>query len=149
MFLRGETLPWTEIDGPEWRFDPPRQRSLEHEMLQVLTGEGFDAAATRYREIREKFDGQLVYDFREAVLNKLGYGVLRGGVVDVDLAINIFRLNTVGYPESFNTWDSLAEGYMENGDFTNAVKFYEKSLELNPDNRNALEMLERIGDPDD
>jgi len=149
MFLRGETLPWTEIDGPEWRFDPPRQRSLEHEMLQVLTGEGFDAAATRYREIREKFDGQPVYDFREAVLNKLGYRVLRGGVVDVELAINIFRLNTVGYPESFNTWDSLAEGYMENGDFMNAVRFYEKSLELNPDNRNAVEMLERIGDPHD
>ena len=96
-----------------------------------------------------KFDGQPVYDFREAVLNKLGYRVLRGGVVDVELAINIFRLNTVGYPESFNTWDSLAEGYMENGDFMNAVKFYEKSLELNPNNRNAVEMLERISEPDD
>ncbi len=149
MFLRGETLPWTEIDGPEWRFDPPRKRSLEHEMLQVLTSEGFDAAVTRYREIREKFDGQLVYDFREAVLNDLGYKVLRGGVVDVELAINIFRLNTVGYPESFNTWDSLAEGYMENGDFMNAVKYYEKSLEINPNNGNAVEVLERIREQSD
>jgi len=31
----------------------------------------------------------------------------------------------------------------------NAVKFYEKSLELNPNNRNAVEMLERISEPDD
>ncbi len=146
MFLRGETLPWTEIDGPEWRFDPPRQRSLEHEMLGVLTGEGFDAAVARYREIRGKFDGQTVYDFREEVLNELGYRVLRGGVVDAELAINIFRLNTVAYPESFNAWDSLAEGYMENDDFMNAVKFYEKSLELNPNNRNAVQMLDRIRD---
>ena len=144
MFLRGETLPWTEIDGPEWQFDPPRQRSLEHEMLQVLTSEGFDAAVARYMEIRKKFAGQPVYDFRESVLNELGYRVLRGGRSDVGLAINVFRLNTVGYPESFNTWDSLAEGYMEKGDTLNATKFYEKSLELNPDNSNALQMLGRV-----
>lgn len=144
MFLRGETLPWSEIDGPEWRLEPPRQRSLEHEMLQVLTSEGFDAAAARYREIRAKFDGQYVYDFREQVLNELGYKVLRGSVTDVDLAINIFRLNTVAYPEASNTWDSLAEGYMEKADFENAVKYYEKSLEVDPNNGNAAGMLERI-----
>jgi tetratricopeptide (TPR) repeat protein len=149
MFLRGETLPWTEIDGPEWQFDPPRQRSLEHEMLQVLTSEGFDAAVARYMEIREKFAGQPVYDFRESVLNELGYRVLRGGRSDVELAINVFRLNTVGYPESFNTWDSLAEGYMEKGDSENATRFYEKSLELNPDNSNAMQMLGRVRETSD
>ncbi len=144
MFLRGESVPWTEIDGPEWKFEPPHQRSLEHEMLQVLTQEGFDAAAARYRELRAKFDGQYVYDFREQVLNELGYKVLRGGVTDVDLAINIFRLNTVAYPEASNTWDSLAEGYLEKADFENAVKYYEKSLEIDPNNGNAAGMLERI-----
>jgi len=149
MFLRGETLPWTQIDGPVWQFDPPRERSLEHEMLQVLTGEGFDAAVAQYHEIRKKFEGRPVYDFREVVLNELGYRVLSGGHKDVDLAINIFRLNTVAYPDAFNTWDSLAEACLENGDTPNAVKFYKKSLELNPENRGAIQMLERIGATDD
>ena len=83
------------------------------------------------------------------MLNELGYKVLRGGVTDVDLAINIFRLNTVAYPEAFNTWDSLAEGYMEKGALENAVKYYEKSLEINPDNGNAAAMLERIREQSD
>ncbi len=143
-FLRGETLPVTEIAGPEWQFDPPYERSLEHEMLTVLTGEGYDSAVARYREIREKFEGKYIYDFRESVLNDLGYKVLRGGVVDVDLAILIFRVNTVAYPDAFNTWDSLGEAYLETGDHEKATVNYKKSLELNPDNANAVEMLKRI-----
>ena len=77
-------------------------------------------------------------------LNDLGYKVLRGGVVDVDLAILIFRVNTVAYPDSFNTWDSLGEAYLETGDHEKAIVNYKKSLELNPDNANAVEMLKRI-----
>ena len=53
------------------------------------------------------------------------------------------------YPDAFNTWDSLAEACLENGDTPNAVKFYKKSLELNPENRGAIQMLERIGATDD
>ena len=81
---------------------------------------------------------------RSAVLNALGYAVMRGSVTDVDLALDVFRLNTVAYPESFNTWDSLAEAYMEKGDNDNAVKFYRKSLKLNPENTNATRMIQRM-----
>ncbi len=144
LFLRGETLPAAEIDGPDWEFEPPFRKSLEREMLEILTGEGYDAAVARYLQIREQFEDRDVYDFREEVLNKLGYAVMRGGVKDVDLAIDIFRLNTAAYPEAFNTWDSLGEAYAERGDVEKAIASYEKSVELNPDNDNGQAFIDRL-----
>ena len=38
----------------------------------------------------------------------------------------------------------LGEAYMARGDKENARKNYQKSLELNPHNKNALEMLKRL-----
>jgi cytochrome c-type biogenesis protein CcmH/NrfG len=48
------------------------------------------------------------------------------------------------YPESANVDDSLAEVYMNSGDTKNAIKNYIRSLELNPDNNNAKEMLKKL-----
>ena len=59
-------------------------------------------------------------------------------------AIKIFVLNVEAYPEAYNTYDSLAEAYMKNGDKQAAIKNYKKSLELNPKNTNAEKMLEKL-----
>jgi cytochrome c-type biogenesis protein CcmH/NrfG len=53
-------------------------------------------------------------------------------------------LNVEAYPEAFNPYDSLGEAYMVNGDKELAIKNYAKSLELNPNNLGAIEMLKRI-----
>ena len=59
-------------------------------------------------------------------------------------AIAIFELNVEAYPRSWNVYDSLAEAYMNDGRTDLAVKMYEKSLELNPQNSNAVDMLKRL-----
>ena len=59
-------------------------------------------------------------------------------------AIRIFQLNVEAYPNSANTYDSLAEGYMDNGENALAVANYEKSLQLNPKSRNAVLMLQKL-----
>jgi tetratricopeptide (TPR) repeat protein len=66
------------------------------------------------------------------------------GEGDLDGALEIFRLNTEYFPDAFNTWDSLAEAYMNKGESELAIEYYRKSLELNPDNQNARRMIERI-----
>jgi hypothetical protein len=53
----------------------------------------------------------------------------------VDEAIVIFKLNVEVYPEAFDPPDSLGEL---------AIASYQRSLELNPDNTNAVAMLERL-----
>jgi tetratricopeptide (TPR) repeat protein len=60
-------------------------------------------------------------------------------------AIRIFQLNVEAYPQSGNAYDSLAEGYMDDGDKSRAIANYEKSLELNPKNGNGVLMLEKLG----
>jgi len=78
----------------------------------------------------------------EDSINMLGYERLQQGSVDASIAI--FRFNSGAYPESFNVWDSLGEAYMEKGQLDLAIRNYEKSLELNPGNANAVEMIERM-----
>jgi Tfp pilus assembly protein PilF len=52
------------------------------------------------------------------------------------------------YPNSYNTYDSLAEAYMDNGDKDLAISNYQKkSLELNPNNMNAVEKLKKLNSP--
>jgi tetratricopeptide (TPR) repeat protein len=79
------------------------------------------------------------YNLGEGYLNNLGYELLSNNkVVDAQAA---FELNTLLFPESFNVWDSLAECYMKQGDNQAAIKYYNKSLELNPGNANAKDKL--------
>ena len=59
-------------------------------------------------------------------------------------AIAVFRLNTELYPGIANTYDSLGEAYLAAGDSVQAVKNYQKSLELNPANLNAQRVLDEI-----
>jgi D-alanyl-D-alanine-carboxypeptidase/D-alanyl-D-alanine-endopeptidase len=53
-------------------------------------------------------------------------------------------LNVEAYPASYNTYDSLGEAYMANGDKELAIRSYKKSLELYPKNTNAVEMLKKL-----
>jgi pimeloyl-ACP methyl ester carboxylesterase len=141
-FARGEPVGDRTIEGPEWQFTPPYERSLAAELLRMLVTQGYDVTEAHYRDIRTKHDGKYVYDFSEAPLNAFGYGLMRAGMIDA--AIGIFRINTVGYPESANTWDSLGEGYMKKGEFETAIAFYEKSLALDSGNENARTMIQKM-----
>lgn len=64
----------------------------------------------------------------------------------VDEAIEIFRLNAEVYPKLSNVYDSLGEAYMEKGEKELAIINYAKSLELNPKNKNAIEMLKKMNE---
>jgi hypothetical protein len=93
-----------------------------------------------------------VYSSLETVLNKnligepdinmLGYEFL--GEQKTALAISVLKFNTEKFPESSNVWDSLGEAYMINGDKELAISNYKKSLELNPENENAKQMIAKM-----
>jgi Flp pilus assembly protein TadD len=80
--------------------------------------------------------------FSEAKMNIMGYQHLQSGKTSE--AIELFKLNVLAYPESSNTYDSLGEAYMINGDKELAIQNYNKSLELDPNNKNAVEKLKRL-----
>jgi len=61
-----------------------------------------------------------------------------------ELARDVLELNTRVFPDTFNTWDSLGEAHMALGKTGDAIRCYERSLELNEDNTNAASMLARL-----
>lgn len=122
-------------------YKPPR-KSIAQMILKALEENNVEAAIKKYREMKAS-QGDL-YDFGENELNTLGYQLL--GMKRVKDAIEVFKLNIEAYPDAFNPYDSLAEAYMINGDKELAIKNYAKSLELNPKNTNAIEMLKRINE---
>ncbi len=58
--------------------------------------------------------------------------------------IQIFELAITLYPKSGNLFDSLAEGYLSMNDKKNAIKNFKKSLELSPENQNAINRLKEL-----
>ncbi|MCR9228572.1 MAG: prolyl oligopeptidase family serine peptidase [Flavobacteriaceae bacterium] len=58
--------------------------------------------------------------------------------------IDVFLLATNLYPNSSNLYDSLAEGYLFVGDKEKAIESFEKSLELNAQNPNAIQRLNQL-----
>jgi ankyrin repeat protein/tetratricopeptide (TPR) repeat protein len=109
-------------------------------LYTTITEDGVEAAGELYRRL--KANNPDYYDFRESMLNRLGYRLL--GEEQFAEAIGIFLLNVAAYPGSGNVYDSLGEAYMKNGDDELAIRNYEKSLERNPGNDNATAMLEKI-----
>lgn len=98
------------------------------------------AAIRRYRDASQKRPGAA--PLNEVQVNRLGYWLL--GKKRVAEAIEVFKMNVGDYPDSSNAYDSLGEAYMVKGDKELAVMNYRKSLELNPGNANAVEMLKRL-----
>ena len=106
-----------------------------------------------YKKIRENGTEDFVINYKEylssfrinndMILNRTGYQLLNAGYTDE--AIAVFLVNTKYFPDVANTYDSLGEAYMVKGDKENAITNYKKSLELDPDNKNAektIQMLE-------
>jgi len=90
-------------------------------------------------KLREEVENRGTYGFSYSDVNSYGYDLMRNG--ELDEALTVFELNTRLYPDVWNTYDSYGEGLLEAGDTLNAVKAYAKSLELNPNNGTAIEVL--------
>jgi tetratricopeptide (TPR) repeat protein len=110
------------------------------EFYEILNAQGVKAAVQYFERKREVDSGFLPFD--EGEINTLAYSYLQEGKVDE--AIALFILNTIAFPNSANTYDSLGEAYMNAGNKELAIKNYEKSLELNPNNTNAVEQLKKL-----
>jgi len=119
-----------------------RYNSQPRLMLKAILKSDAETVLADYRQRR----GKLVENklsLTEDEMNRLGYQLLR--LKRIKDAIAVFRQNTVDFPQAYNTWDSLAESYMIDGNKELAIKYYKKSLELNRDNTNAVQKLKELG----
>jgi CubicO group peptidase (beta-lactamase class C family) len=115
-------------------------RDIADTIFDTIMEKDVQTAIKQYRDL--KATQQDAYDFGEPQLNGVGYRLLQ--TKRIKDAIEIFKLNVEMFPQGFNTYDSLGEAYMANGDKSLAIQNYKKSLELNPKNAGAVEALKKL-----
>lgn len=109
-------------------------------LINTLINEGIEATIATYEKVKTTESDS--YKFSEESLNNFGYELLEANKVKE--AIEIFKLNVQEHPESGNSLNSLGEAYMVDGNDQLAIKSYEKSIELDPENVNGIEMLKKL-----
>lgn len=72
-------------------------------------------------------------------LNEWGYTFLRNE--ELEKALEVFKLNTMLFPESWNVYDSYGEALLKSNRKVEAIEMYEKSIELNPENEDGKKVL--------
>ena len=136
-------------DWMEWKTGHrlPIPRSIAASILPPLHAKGVAAALARYRELKQHRGGD--YLFNPGELNRLGYALLQRGRVED--AVQIWAFNAAEYPDDWNVFDSLGDGYAAAGPARakDAIASYRRSLALNPQNRHAREMIDKINRGDD
>jgi len=105
------------------------------DIVQAASDNDIEAGLNVARKAAAEATGKI----REANLNSLGYALM--GQSRLDEAIKVFELNVQLYPQSWNVYDSLADAMERKGNDEAAVRNYELSLKLNPDNTKAATHL--------
>ncbi len=99
--------------------------------------------ALYYKLKKENFE---LYDFaNETELTLYGYSFLWDN--NLEDAIPIFGLIIAEFPNSANAYDSMGEAYLQAKDSAKALQFYTKSLQMNPDNFFAEDVIQKIKFP--
>ena len=104
-----------------------------------LDKSGYKMAVEIVKQYKKSGDS---FTLSERELNSWGYQLVnQNKFAD---ALEIFKLNVHLFPASANTFDSLGEIYAEMGENTLALKNYEQSLKLNPQNKNAEDQIKKL-----
>ncbi len=135
---RGEGIYWLRTDLIEYLKN--EDLNVSGILLKTVFRNGLDAALAVHEELKEK-RGEYV-DINEYLLNQRGHQLLDANRYIE--AIALFQINVALFPDSWNAYDSLGEAYLKARQIELAIKSYEKSLVLNPENRNAARILESL-----
>ena len=109
-------------------------------LAQAIDRSGVEAGVAQYRELAALGSADVYFDENE--FNLLGYRYL--GEQQVGAAIAVFEINVERFPDSWNVYDSLGEAHAANSDTERAIELYRRSVELNPDNVNGVQAIERL-----
>ena len=117
----------------------PRPLLLKQQMRIIIDESGADSAAAWYRDMREQAPTDGLYDWGEWETNVLAETLERDDrLAD---AVAMYELNAEFYPNSVSIQGSLAGLFEQLGDTVNAIKRYERILEIRPGHRGATERL--------
>lgn len=125
---------WLEVEP----YDSPA-RTIRERLVRAGVANGERGVYRTLKELERTYPPQA---FTELLLNTVGYELL--AKKQPEAAALVLERNVKLYPKSSNVYDSLAEAYAAEGDVQSAIRFYKKSLAINPDNANAKAALRKL-----
>ena len=126
---------------------------LKHESGRIA---GKENAFTFFNMEKEKSGTEAGIAKLEALIQFTDkYFILEGDLVsagynslywekDTACAVQLFEILAKQFPDSWNAFDCLGEAYMTANNIEKSIDCYKKSLELNPQNSNASEKIDRL-----
>ena len=136
-FIQGKAVTTDTIDT-HLQF----RKLSESRLLTKLQALSVDSTLTEFEQLAR--DSVQLFD--EFTLNAVGYYYINTEE-NFPRAKKILELNLELFPNQSNPYDSMGELYFRMEDFKTAERFYKKSIELDPLNRNAhlyLYIMDRI-----
>lgn len=124
------------------------QRAKQPEIV-AFTFQDFNdlASSQNYQNLSQLYDSTVKkhpsFKIPEGNLNTLGLQLVFNPNTS-EQGINIILLATKIFPNSANLFDSLAEAYLFIDNKDKAIENFEKSLELNSQNQNAIDRLKQL-----
>lgn len=115
------------------------QQAVANQTAKLLEQEGIAKAKEYFHEYKHADNCYL----DEGEMNMLGYGYLEQG--NLEFANFIFELNKTEFHYSANTYDSYAEVQLAMGNRDVAIENYLISIQKNPENQNAIDVLTEMG----
>ena len=108
--------------------------------MEIIDSGDFENGLSAYVDIQsaDKNDEAV----NEGRLNRKGYQLLNEN--NIELAKAIFKVNMKLYSKSANAYDSYAEACMINKEYEQSIEYYQKSIELDPQNQNAQNMIDKM-----
>jgi tetratricopeptide (TPR) repeat protein len=112
-------------------------------LKQIIDSSGMDSALSAYNRFNTDYiSKRSKVDISEDEINELGYNLKRQNRLQD--AIKVFQLNVREHPDSWNLYDGLGEAFMNVGNKENAIKNYEQSVKLNPNNQSGINALRKL-----
>jgi hypothetical protein len=116
----------------------PRKSIAKLYGRQIAKGNFVDA-----EKLLEKLSkDSAAYELNEDQMNLLGYQFLWNNINDK--ALTVLKKNVELFPSSWNSYDSYGEILLKVGRREDAIKMYQKSIELNPKNEGGKKILQEI-----
>lgn len=120
-----------------------KPQTIRAAMALAVRAGGADSAVKLYRSLRTRYYGSGAYDFSELQLNEAG-SQIAANADQRAAAIAILKLNLEFFPQSIPTMQNLANVSVAAGDTAGAVEVLTKALEIQPNNNQLRNLLQRI-----
>lgn len=112
----------------------------EKTALEYFKNKEYTKSLNAYKALQKK--DSLDPTIQEWDLNRTGYKYLKAN--EFEKAKAIFKINIALYPEKSNVYDSMGDAFKKENDTLKAIEYYEKSIAINPENRNSVKNLKKL-----